>query len=149
MTPPSGSVPLTYGSVKFRWKVDRKTVPGNAFVNIVSAAGVFLTKVSAKDPAVKFKHNVPFDFVQTFSGAQVIRFGAAITAFTSSLTAIVDNAIGGQLGSNIVFTVSAVGRRIRFSQSSLSGSVVVNASVIRNVGTMTPTALITTSTLRI
>jgi hypothetical protein len=60
MTPPSGSVPLTYGSVKFRWKVDRKTVPGDAFVNIVTPAGVFLTNVSAKDPVVKFQHNVPF-----------------------------------------------------------------------------------------
>lgn len=60
MTPPTGSVPLTYGSVKFRWKVDRKTVPGNAFVNIVTPAGVFLTNVSAKDPVVKFQHNVPF-----------------------------------------------------------------------------------------
>jgi hypothetical protein len=60
MSPPSGSVPLTYSSVKFRWKVDRKTVPGNAFVNIVTPAGVFLTNVSAKDPAVKFQHNVPF-----------------------------------------------------------------------------------------
>jgi hypothetical protein len=60
VTPPSGSVPLTYGSVKFRWKADRKTVPGDAFVNITTPAGVFLTKVSAKDPAVKFKHNVPF-----------------------------------------------------------------------------------------
>jgi hypothetical protein len=51
---------LTYGSVKFRWKVDRKTVPGDAFVNIVTPAGVFLTNVSAKDPVVKFQHNVPF-----------------------------------------------------------------------------------------
>ena len=149
MTPPSGSVPLTYGSVKFRWKVDRKTVPGNAFVNIVNSAGVFLTKVSAKDPAVKFQHNVPFDFVQRFAGVQVTRAGAAITAFASSLTAIVDNAKFAQLGSNIVFTVSAVGRRIRTNQASLSGSVVVTAGVIRNVGTMTPTALTTTSTLRI
>lgn len=149
MTPPSGSVPLTYGSVKFRWKVDRKTVPGNAFVNIVTPAGVFLTNVSAKDPAVKFQHNVPFDFVQRFAGVQVTRAGAAITAFASSLTALVDNAKFAQLGSNTAFTVSAIGRRIRLGQSSLSGSVVVSASVIRNVGTMTPTALITTSTLRI
>jgi hypothetical protein len=60
MTAPAGSDPLTYSSVKFRWKVDRKTVPGNAFVNIVTPAGVFLTNVSAKDPVVKFQHNVPF-----------------------------------------------------------------------------------------
>jgi hypothetical protein len=59
MTAPAGQ-PLTYSSVKFKWKVDRKTVPGNAFVNIVTPAGVFLTNVSAKDPAVKFQHNVPF-----------------------------------------------------------------------------------------
>jgi hypothetical protein len=60
VTPPTGTRPLNYGSVKFRWKADRKTVPGDAFVNIVTPAGVFLTKVSAKDPAVKFQHNVPF-----------------------------------------------------------------------------------------
>jgi hypothetical protein len=149
MAAPTGSVPLNYGSVKFRWKVDRKTVPGNAFVNITTPAGVFLTNVSAKDPVVKFKHNVPFDFVQTFSGAQIIRAGAAIVAFASSLTARVDNAKFAELGSNIVVTVSANGRRIRFGQASFSGSVVVSASVIRNVGTMTPTALITRSTLRI
>jgi hypothetical protein len=148
MTAPAGD-PLTYGSVKLRWKVDRKTVPGNAFVNIVTPAGVFLTNVSAKDPVVKFQHNVPFDFVQRFAGVQVTRAGAAITAFASSLTALVDNAKFAQLGSNTAFTVSAIGRRIRLGQSSLSGSVVVSASVIRNVGTMTPTALITTSTLRI
>ena len=58
-TPPAGQ-PLTYSSVKLRWKTDRKTVPGNAFVNIVTPAGVFLTNVSAKDPVVKFQHNVPF-----------------------------------------------------------------------------------------
>ena len=59
MTAPTGD-PLTYSSVKLRWKTDRKTVPGNAFVNITTSAGVFLTNVSAKDPVVKFQHNVPF-----------------------------------------------------------------------------------------
>ena len=149
ITPPSGSVPLTYGSVKFRWKVDRKTVPGDAFVNITTSAGVFLTKVSAKDQAVKFQHNVPFDFVQTFSGVQVIRAGAAITAFASSLTAIVDDIKFAQLGANTQFIWAAIPTKLKFGQASLSGSVVVSASIIRNVGTMTSTALITTSTLRI
>ena len=59
MTAPTGD-PLTYSSVKLRWKTDRKTVPGDAFVNITTSAGVFLTNVSAKDPVVKFQHNVPF-----------------------------------------------------------------------------------------
>jgi hypothetical protein len=68
---------------------------------------------------------------------------------TASLTAIVDNVKFAELGSNSIFALTASGRRIRYTQAALSNGVVMNASVIRNVGTMTPTAITTRATLRI
>lgn len=56
-TPPQG---LTYGSVLFRYKVDRKVVPGYAKVNIITPAGKLKTQVDAKDLAIRISHNTPF-----------------------------------------------------------------------------------------
>jgi hypothetical protein len=58
--PPATSTPLTYGSVKYYFKVDRMVVPGTAKLNVITPAGKLKTQVNASDIAIKFKHNEPF-----------------------------------------------------------------------------------------
>jgi hypothetical protein len=58
-TPPAGQ-PLTYGSVLYRFKVDRKVVPGNGELNILTPAGKLKSQISASDSAVRISHNQPF-----------------------------------------------------------------------------------------
>ena len=145
-TPPTQ--PLTYGSVKLDLTWDRKVLPGPGKMNIVSPAGQLLTQVNSSDDYVVQLSSSPFDVVTRF-GVQVIRFGAAITSFSASLSATVDDIKFAQLGANTQFIWAAIPTKLKFGQASLSGNIVVSASIIRNVGNMTHTALITTSTLRI
>ena len=146
-TAPQG---LDYGSVRFDLEYDRPILLGSGKMNIVAADGRLLTQISPLDLAVQIKYNESFNYVTpVIPGVYRTRPFASIRTFTATLTAIVDNVKFAQLGSNSLFAVSANGRRIRFTQAGLTSNLVVNASVIRNVGTLIPTALTITATLRI
>jgi hypothetical protein len=147
---PSATAPLTYGSVLFRFKSDRMVIPGDAKLNILTPTGRLKTQITAKDIAVRFSHNVPFDFVP-IPGIYRTRPFASIRAMTATLTAIVDDVKFAELSSGAGFVLEANARRIknRVDRLTLTNGVVVTASVIRNVGTMTPTAITMRATLRL
>jgi hypothetical protein len=147
---PSATSPLTYGSVLFRFKSDRMVIPGDAKLNILTPAGRLKTQITAKDIAVRFSHNVPFDFVP-IPGIYRTRPFAAIRAMSASLTALVDNVKFAELGGNgvVVLAVSVIKYKFRIDKVNLTSGVVVNATVTRNVGSLVATTLTARATLRL
>jgi hypothetical protein len=147
---PSATAPLTYGSVLFRFKSDRMVIPGDAKLNIQTPAGRFKTQITAKDIAVRFKHNVPFDFVP-IPGIYRTKQFASIRAMSATLTALVDDVKFAELSGNGVFVLAAsvIKYKFRIDKVNLTSGVVVNATVIRNVGSLVATTLTARTTLRL
>lgn len=147
---PSSTSPLTYGSVLFRFKVDRMVVPGTTKLNILTPAGKLKTQITSDDIAVRLSHNVPFDYVP-IPGIYRIRPFAALRGMTASMTALVDNVKFAELGGNTEFVLAVSEKRIRnrVEKTALTNGVVVNATVTRNCGELVATALTARATLRL
>ena len=142
--------PLTYGSVLFRYDIDRKVIPGFGKMTVITPAGKLKTQINANDPAVRFSHNVPFDFVQRFGVERIRPFGA-IRAMTASLSAVIDNVKFAEASSSMVISLTNSANKIKYRNErlGLTNGIVVSATVNRTVGNLVATALTATTTLRL
>ena len=140
---------LTPGSLYFDFDIDRPILPGYGKIIMRTPDGRLKTTVGINDLAVKTQENVPFGFVQTIPGITRIRPFAAIKAMGATLTAQVDNVKYADIAIEADTSIDATFIKVKLNQVSVGSNFNMNIAVIRNVGDLEPTALITTATLRL